>query len=336
MRGTHPGSLTGRQRVAPRRAATVLTRLAWTLALLGLGALLAAAAVSLRHHKGDAGERQAELPPAPAVAVSTARTPQADVLPAVPTEAPGNEVDSASAQREAGETPRSNTQTPAPDAKKAAEPKPAARVIGRETVLTKGKTTQRLVSLTIDLGETATRPAVTEILDYTKQHHIPCAWFVTGWFIRKFPDLIEKFAARGDEIGNHTNTHPHCTEMSRARLEGELRAVEEGLEKLDLRITTPAFFRPPFGEYDAGVVKTAASLGYTTVTWTATSIDYERNADSDYVAKVILKHTVPGAVILTHASDVSRRTIPKVAEELTARGYRFVSLRELAALKEGD
>lgn len=251
-------------------------------------------------------------------------------------EAPDNEAGSASDQPKAGETPRSNSETPTPAVKKPTEPRPAARAAARETVLTRGKTTQKLVSLTIDLGETATRPAVTEILDYTKQHHIPCAWFVTGWFIRKFPDLVERFAARGDEIGNHTDTHPHCTNVGKARLERELRAVEDGLEKLDLRITTPAFFRPPFGEYDKSVVKTAASLGYTTVTWTATSTDYERNADSDHVAKVILKHTVPGAVILTHASDVSRKTIPKVAEELTARGYRFVSLRELAALNEGD
>lgn len=64
-------------------------------------------------------------------------------------------------------------------------------------------------------------------------------------------DLYKK----GNEIGSHTPTHPHLTELSTEALERELRRSAELLRPLGGR--TLAY---PYGEYDSKVIRSAKEL----------------------------------------------------------------------------
>ena len=202
------------------------------------------------------------------------------------------------------------------------------------SVLRSVKVSKRYVALTIDLGETANRASVESILASLDKRHIHCTWFVTGWFVSTFPDLIKRIAHRGDDLGNHTSHHPHCTHISKEKLVQELSDVEDLLDARGILITAPKYFRPPYGEYNQAVLDTAASRGYRSVLWSATSTDYDSNSSPARVTKVILAHVQSGGIILVHAGEVSRKVIPGLTDDLIDDGYRVLTLREL--VNEGE
>ena len=76
-----------------------------------------------------------------------------------------------------------------------------------------------------------------QILDALRERRIRTTIFLTGVFIRRYPDIARRIAADGHEVGNHTDTHPHLTTyaengrqatrpgVDRAFLEKELAAT---------------------------------------------------------------------------------------------------------------
>ena len=204
------------------------------------------------------------------------------------------------------------------------------------SVLERVPTSQKAVALTIDLGETCTPAAFEAILASLEKRNLHATWFLTGWFLRTYPDLARRLAAGGHELGNHTDTHPHCPRISSERLRAELTNVEELLRRLGLALTSPRYFRPPFGEYDRQVTATAGELGYRTVMWTATSLDYDPHTDPDQARARILRGVEPGAILLMHATDVSRRMLPDLLDTLQERGYQVLPLGEMVRRAETE
>ncbi len=239
------------------------------------------------------------------------------------------------------------TQPPRPSAREEPKPAPAAAALIRPpatpvpaapaqpasqpdlSVLERVPLTRPLVALTIDLGETTTRPALEAMLDLLAEKEVDCTFFVTGWFVRTYPDLLRRIKDDGHDLGNHTDKHPHCKRISGERLEQELTVVERLLEEQGMSMSAPKYFRPPYGEYNASVVKTAAGLGYRTVTWSATAVDYNRTGDAEAVARALVRRSGPGGIILMHAGPVSQQALPLVVEALSEKGYTLTTLKRL-------
>ncbi len=191
---------------------------------------------------------------------------------------------------------------------------------------------QKAVALTVDLGTTATVASVNGILQTLDRHDIKATWFVTGWFVRTHPDLTKKLASQGHHLANHTDKHPNCTAVSSARIEQELTTVEQLLAAQNLQMHEPRHFRPPFGTYNRRAVDTAAGLGYRTVIWSATSVDYEARSRPDRCRQTILKHVKPGGIILVHATAVTNRMMEGLVASLEKQGYKIVPLADLLHL----
>lgn len=191
---------------------------------------------------------------------------------------------------------------------------------------------QKAVALTVDLGTTATVASVNGILETLDRHGIKATWFVTGWFVRTHADLTKKLVADGHQLANHTDKHPNCTRVSADRIRQELTTVEQLLAAHSLRMHEPKHFRPPFGTYNRRVVDTAAGLGYRSVIWSATSVDYEPRANPERCRQTILKHIKPGGIILVHATPVTNRMMEGLVASLEKQGYQIVPLADLLHL----
>lgn len=200
---------------------------------------------------------------------------------------------------------------------------------GALTVLRQVPVRARAVALTIDLGESARPGAIEGMLESLDKRGINVTWFVTGWFVRHHPELLVRMAERGDHLGNHTDTHPHCRKVSAGRLARELEAVESLLRTQGLAVTEPRYFRPPYGEHDRRVVSVAAALGYRTVIWSATTDDYNLRRDPTAAARQVLHRAQPGGIILMHATPVSRWMLPTLLDGLADDGCRVVPLQGL-------
>lgn len=198
-----------------------------------------------------------------------------------------------------------------------------------EPVIQSVSTPDKAVALTVDLGESLAPESLRSILATLEARNLHITFFLTGWFIRTHPDLLAEIHARGHDLANHTDTHPHCCRVTEARLREELATVEQRLIDQGLALTLPLLWRPPFGESNASVVRTAAESGYRTVTWSATSLDYDSGTAPARAAQTILRYTQPGGIILCHATRVSQQAIPAVLATLDAQGYQVVTVAKL-------
>ncbi len=83
-----------------------------------------------------------------------------------------------------------------------------------------------------------------KILDVLKQHHATGTFMLIGAEASDNISLMQRIVREGNEIGNHTWTHPDISEISARQLELEVSLTERLFEsKLGIQ---PFYFRPPY------------------------------------------------------------------------------------------
>jgi polysaccharide deacetylase family sporulation protein PdaB len=183
----------------------------------------------------------------------------------------------------------------------------------------------KMVAITLD--GTWGADYTEQILDIFDKYDIKITFFFAGYWLEKYPELVKRIAAEGHEIGNHTYTHPHCNSLSREELIKELTDTNRLIKELIGKESK--LFRPPFGEYNNQVIRTANELGFQVIQWSLDSLDWQEPG-VDYIVNRILNNVEPGDIILMHnnAPDTPQ-TLDRIIPELQKRGYQIVPLSEL-------
>ena len=138
------------------------------------------------------------------------------------------------------------------------------------------------------------------ILEVLEKHQVKVTFFMTGQFMRTFPEAAKKIAAAGHEIANHSNTHRHMKTLGAyEQYRQVMHPVEEAEEMLGV---TPRLFRPPFGEFNAQISSQCRGEGMEVVMWTMSYCDSAKIYPYD---KMIRYATTgadygPGAIVLCH------------------------------------
>ncbi|MFF4897962.1 polysaccharide deacetylase family protein [Streptomyces sp. NPDC001068] len=188
----------------------------------------------------------------------------------------------------------------------------------------------KCVALSFDGGPSATTP---RLLDILRQDGLHATFFVQGrGHIAKYPDILRRIAAEGNEVGNHTWTHPRLTEIGDAEARAELTRTQDAIERITG--TRPVLMRPPQGRTDRKVERICRELGLAQVLWSVTAKDYE-TTDSALITKRVLDQTHRDGIILLH--DLHKGTVPAVPgiiKALRQRGYTIVTVSQLLAPAE--
>ena len=291
----------------------------WVALALG-GCAPAAAPVSLPAAVGTA----TPVPSPTAVAAVPAPSPTATCTPS-PT-VPPTSTATATPTPTASPSPTA-TFTPTSTATPTRTPVPTPVVSAREVL--RGNPNRPWVALTFD-ADAAADPA-PRILDTLKAYGVRATFFIQGWWADRHPDLVRRMVEEGHEIGNHSNTHPDFRTLTREEIVRELADAEAIIQRVAGRTSKP-FFRPPYSYRNQLVREVAAEEGYLTVVWTIDAFDWKANATQESILREVLDHVVPGAIIVLHVGDEnSAAVLPRLIEELRARGYEPVSLSEVLA-----
>lgn len=161
------------------------------------------------------------------------------------------------------------------------------------------------------------------LLDGLAERGAHATFFVIGKQIEGQEELLRRMAAEGHQVGNHTWTHRRLDTSGAVGL-GELQKTEAALETV--LGGSGYWIRPPWGFASAETLREAeAPLVY----WTLDTEDW-RVLDSVRVARTIIDGAGDGDIVLLHDSyatsvDAALRAI----DELSARGYQFVTVEEL-------
>ncbi len=188
--------------------------------------------------------------------------------------------------------------------------------------------TPRSLYLTFDEGYENGYTA--KILDVLKENNVKAAFFVTGPYLEKEEELVQRMFDEGHVVGNHTVNHPSMPQLASTReVAKEITALHDICkEKYGQEMK---FFRPPRGEYSERTLKIAEDLGYTNVFWSFAYKDWEVNNQkgTDYAYQQIKNGVHDGAVLLLHAvSKDNAEVLDRVIKDLKSEGYHFKSLEE--------
>ncbi len=179
-----------------------------------------------------------------------------------------------------------------------------------------------------------------KILDVLKQYNVHAIFFTIGLEAEKYPGLLKRIYHEGNEIGNHTFTHPDISSISPELVRVELNLTERLLAaKLGIK---PALFRPPYSvdqEPDTAdevrPLELTQSMGYTTVGDKIDPDDWHENPrpSPEQITQSVMDQLTHGSIILLHDGGGNRantvKALPMIIQGLRDRGYQIVSVHEL-------
>ena len=137
-------------------------------------------------------------------------------------------------------------------------------------------------------------------------------------------DTINNIILYGNEIGNHSVSHPNLVWLSDKKLDHELHAVDNYMiEHFQYEIKT---FRPPYGSFNNRIDD---MLEDEIILWDVDSLDWKyRETDPTY--NEIMNNVKDGSIILLHdLYDTSVDAALLAMKELLKQGYQFVTVSEL-------
>ncbi len=207
-----------------------------------------------------------------------------------------------------------------------------------------GAADRHAIALTFDDGPDA--DFTPPILSVLERMHTPATFFVIGENALPHPDILRRMIRDGDEIGNHSYTHPNLAETSPLGTRLELNATQRLIEAYTGR-STRLFRAPYFGDAEPttadelGPAVLAQQRGYTIVglhvdpgDWrtpgvnaiVASTMAQVRGATDERSSNIILLHDGGGLRGQTVAA------LPLIITQLKAAGYHFVTASQLAGL----
>lgn len=166
-----------------------------------------------------------------------------------------------------------------------------------------------------------------QILDILEENGVKATFFLVGSWVDKYPDKVKKIFDKGHEIGNHSTTHPHFSQLSPLKMKEEIFKTSEKIRRITGKETN--LFRPPFGDYNSLVVKTVKEAGHYCIQWDVDSIDW-KDPGEDVIYNRVVSRVTNGSIVLFH--NYAKQTPPvldKIIKELKKKGFQFVTVSEL-------
>lgn len=166
-----------------------------------------------------------------------------------------------------------------------------------------------------------------QILNALSASEVRATWFMVEFWTTKYPEFVKKISESGCEIGTHSSTHSYMSKQNAEEIRQELSVSSQAIE--DITGKKVELFRPPYGDYDDELIKTASELGYYTIQWDVDSLDWKDLSASDIAMRVI-NGVKNGSIILMHNNGLhTAEAVPIILETLKNRGYTFVPVGEL-------
>ena len=170
-----------------------------------------------------------------------------------------------------------------------------------------------------------------KLIEIMDKYKVKTTFFVVGSWVDKFPESVKQLSNAGHEIMNHSDTHPHMTQIPVEKMKEEVESCDKKIEAITGK--KPTLFRAPYGDYNNSVVGTMRDTGHFTIQWDVDSLDWKDLSASEITDRV-LKKVKPGSIILFHnAAKHTPEALPGIIEALQKDGYKIVPVSQLI-LKE--
>jgi cellulose synthase/poly-beta-1,6-N-acetylglucosamine synthase-like glycosyltransferase/peptidoglycan/xylan/chitin deacetylase (PgdA/CDA1 family) len=199
----------------------------------------------------------------------------------------------------------------------------------------------RRIALTFDDGPDPRWTA--RIADELRRAGVRATFFEIGSQAARYPGLVRRLLRDGDEIGNHTFTHVLLSGVPSWERRMQIDLTEATIAGITGHYTR--LIRPPYSStpeavtpLDEKVLAQLAGRHYFIVLANYDSEDWRRPG----VARIIRNASPPGTtggIVMLHDGGGDRKetvaAVPRLIATLKQRGFRFVTVSQLAGLAPG-
>ncbi len=187
---------------------------------------------------------------------------------------------------------------------------------------------EKYIALSFDDGPSGR--FTRRLLDGLDARDVKATFFLCGYRIKDYPSEAARIFESGHEIGYHGYSHRSMKELSRRDIAAEIDATRALLPAT----CRPTLLRPPGGCCCDAVVQVAQAKSLAIVSWSLDPMDWACSS-ADVIAERVLKNARDGDIVLLHdMSDSSVDAALTIVDALSARGFTFVTISELARRRE--
>ncbi len=166
-----------------------------------------------------------------------------------------------------------------------------------------------------------------KLIEIMDKYKVKTTFFVVGSWVDKYPESVKQLSDAGHEIMNHSDTHPHMTELSTEKMKAEVENCDKKIQAITGK--KPTLFRAPYGDYNDAVVSNMRDTGHFTIQWDVDSLDW-KDLSATEISQRVLKKVKPGSICLFHNAALhTPEALPTIIEELQKQGYKIVPVSEL-------
>lgn len=188
-------------------------------------------------------------------------------------------------------------------------------------------TDQKILALSFDISWGNKTPM--PVLEILKENQIKCTFFLSGPWVKEYPEIVQKIKEDGHEIGNHGYRHIDLSNLSKTEIKEEIRKTHQ-IIKAGTGVEAK-LIRTPNGDYSNHVIEAIHESGYEAIQWGTDSLDW-MNPGVDSIIERVCQQAHPGDIILMHASDTCQQTaeaLPVIIKNLQDQGYKMLTVSEL-------
>lgn len=212
------------------------------------------------------------------------------------------------------------------------------------------------VALTFDLCESGGKVSGYEadLVNILRDNRVPATFFAGGKWMQSHPEeTMQLMADQLFEIGNHSWSHAHFSQLDGTQMEREILWTQAQYEILRERLLTrkcvqeagqlemdkvppiPLLFRFPYGTCTPAALRTVNQLGLAAIQWSIVTGDAAPSQTAGGIVRIVRQQIKPGAIIIGHANGRGHGIVAALKElipELRQSGYAFVTVSQLLAL----
>lgn len=193
------------------------------------------------------------------------------------------------------------------------------------------KTDKKVVALTFDISWGNTTPM--PVIDILKKENVKCTFFLSGPWVKQYPEIPKRIKEDGHEIASHGYRHINLSNLSKPEVKEEIMKAHKNIK--EVTGADAKLIRTPNGDYNDQVIEAAHEVKYEVIQWSVDSLDWMNPGITSIIERVS-KKAHPGAIILMHASDTCKQTtdaLPTVIKNLKEQGYTFVTVSDLLKMQ---
>ena len=186
-------------------------------------------------------------------------------------------------------------------------------------------TDEKQVAITFDSAWGADK--TLKILELLNKYNAKATFFLVGFWVDEYPQMVKAINENGIEIGTHSNTHPDFVNLTEQQMRLELTTSIEKIESITNKKVN--LFRAPYGSYNNTLLNLTESMELKTIQWTIDTLDWKGLSGGEMVNRVLNKLSTGDIILCHNNSDNILEGLELILNRLTAKGYKFVSVGDL-------